>query len=149
VAEPIAEGLRQLVTARAHGRCEYCQSPEAYATERFSVEHIQPRALEGPTVAENLALACQGCNGHKSAKTTAADPETGETVALFHPRRDAWREHFAWSEDNLRIVGLTPAGRATVALLQMNRPSLVNLRRALMAIKAHPSQEPTRDADGT
>jgi hypothetical protein len=52
MAEPIAEALacvsthvRQLVTARAQGRCEYCQSPEAYATERFSIEHIQPRIL--------------------------------------------------------------------------------------------------------
>ena len=66
MAEPIAEALRQLVTIRAHGRCEYCQSPEAYATERFSVEHIQPRTLQGQTVPTNLALACQGCNGYKS-----------------------------------------------------------------------------------
>ena len=82
MAEPITEALRQLVTARAQGRCEYCQSPEAYATERFSIEHIQPRILQGPTVPANLALACQGCNGYKSAQTTSIDPETGETVDL-------------------------------------------------------------------
>jgi 5-methylcytosine-specific restriction endonuclease McrA len=140
MAEPIAEALRQLVTTRAHGRCEYCQSPEAYATERFSVEHIQPRTLHGPTVTANLALACQGCNGYKSAKITSVDPETGEMVELFHPRQHVWWEHFTWSEDGLRIVGLTPTGRATVALLRINRPPLMNLRRALTAIDAHPSQ---------
>ena len=140
MAEPIAAALRRLVTARAHGRCEYCQSPEAYATERFSIEHIQPRTLQGPTVPANLALACQGCNGYKSAQTISVDPETGETVELFHPRRHVWREHFTWSEDGLRIVGLTLTGRATVTLLRINRPPLMNLRRALMAIGAHPSQ---------
>ena len=140
MAEPIPEALRQLVTTRAHGRCEYCQSPEAYATERFSVEHNQPPPLQGPTVPANLALACQGCNGYKSVQTSSVDPEVGETVELFHPQRHVWREHFTWSEDGLRIIGLTPAGRATVALLRINRPPLMNLRRALMAIDVHPSQ---------
>ena len=141
MAEPIPEALRQLVTTRAHGRCEYCQSPEAYATERFSIEHIQPRTLQGPTVPANLALACQGCNGYKSTQTTSVDPETGEIVELFHPRRHVWREHFTWSADGLRIAGLTAIGRATGTLLRINRQSLMNLRRALMAIGAHPSQE--------
>jgi hypothetical protein len=140
MAEPITEALRQLVTARAQGRCEYCQSPEAYATERFSIEHIQPRTLQGSTMPANLALACQGCNGYKSVQTTGVDPETGETVVLFHPRQHVWGEHFTWSADGLRILGLTPPGRATVALLRINRPPLMNLRRALMAIGVHPSQ---------
>jgi len=138
--ESLSAALRQLVTAQAYGRCEYCQSPEAYATERFSVEHIQPRLLHGPTVTENLALACQGCNGHKAAKTTAVDPETGAMAPLFHPRQHAWREHFMWSEDGQCIVGLTPTGRATVLLLRLNRPQLMNLRYALMVIGVHPLQ---------
>jgi hypothetical protein len=142
MSEPIPEALRQFVTARAHGRCEYCWSREDYATGRFSVEHIQPRAANGPTAAENLALACQGCNGHKAAKTAAPDPETGEPAELFHPRRHVWQEHFAWGEGGLKVIGLTSTGRATVLLLRLNRPPLVNLRRALIAINAHPPQEP-------
>jgi 5-methylcytosine-specific restriction endonuclease McrA len=141
MSEAISEPLRQLVTNRARGYCEYCRSPESFATERFSIEHILPRASGGLTVADNLALACQGCNGHKSVKTTALDPETNEQVSLFHPRQQSWQEHFSWSEDGLQIVGLTPAGRATIALLQMNRPSLVNLRRALIAINVHPPND--------
>lgn len=138
MAETISESLRQFVTERACGCCEYCRSQEAYATERFSIEHIQPRASGGLTIAENLALACQGCNGHKATKTTAPDPETGETTVLFHPRQHIWHEHFAWSKDELHILGLTPIGRTTIALLQMNRPSLINLRRALYALGEHP-----------
>ncbi|MCI0486543.1 MAG: HNH endonuclease [Blastocatellia bacterium] len=141
MAEAISEALRQAVTERARGCCEYCLSQEAYATERFSIEHIYPRALGGLTVVENLALACQGCNGHKSAKTAAADPETGEMTTLFHPRKHRWAEHFSWSDDGLHIVGLTPTGKATIVRLQMNRPSLVNLRRALLSIKVHPPRD--------
>jgi hypothetical protein len=148
MSESVTEALRQLVTARAHGRCEYCRSREDYATGRFSIEHIQPRAANGPTAAENLALACQGCNGHKAAKTAAPDPETGGLAELFHPRRHAWPEHFAWSEDGSEVIGLTPTGRATVVLLRLNRPPLVNLRHALIAINAHPPQEPEPTGGG-
>lgn len=138
MAETISAELRDLVAARANGLCEYCHSQESFATERFSIEHIEPRATGGLTVAENLALACQGCNGHKAAKVTAVDPETQTSVPLFHPRQQRWSEHFAWSEDHLRIIGLTPTGRATVVLLHLNRTSLLRLRRALIAINVHP-----------
>ena len=141
MAEAISEALRRAVTERARGYCEYCLSQEACATERFSIEHIHPRVLGGLTVAENLALACQGCNGHKAVATAATDPETGEMTTLFNPRQQIWGEHFAWSEDGLNIVGLTPTGRATIVRLQMNRPSLVNLRSALLAIKVHPPRD--------
>ena len=138
MAESISVELRKLVAARANEPCEYCQSQESFATERFSIEHIQPRATGGLTVAENLALACQGCNGHKAAKAAAIDPETQTSVTIFHPRQQRWPEHFAWSEDHLRIIGLTPTGRATVMLLHLNRASLLRLRRALIAINVHP-----------
>lgn len=141
MAETISESLRRIITERARRCCEYCRSQEAFATERFSIEHIQPRASGGFTVPENLALACQGCNGHKATKTTAVDPETGVMTSLFHPRLHIWQEHFSWSENELYIVGLTSTGRATIALLQMNRPSLVNLRRALYALGEHPPKE--------
>ena len=89
MAETISVELRNLVAARANGLCEYCQSQESFATERFSIEHIEPRAAGGLTVAENLALACQGCNGHKAAKAAAVDPETQTSVPLFHPRQQS------------------------------------------------------------
>jgi len=140
VAE-ISEALRELVASRANGCCEYCKSQEAYSTERFSVDHIQPRIAGGPTTAENLALACQGCNSHKATRTVAVDPATNTPTPLFHPRQQDWRKHFAWNEDHLRLVGLTPTGRATISLLHLNRASLLRLRGALIIIKAHPPAE--------
>lgn len=137
----LSEQVRALVAERARDRCEYCRSPARYATQRFSVEHILPLSRGGQTVAENLALACQGCNNHKYNYSEAPDPVSGERAPLYHPRRDSWVDHFAWSADTLLIVGLTPTGRATVELLQLNRSGVVNLRRLLTVVAEHPPSE--------
>jgi hypothetical protein len=106
----IAAELRRLIRDQANGTCEYCRSQERFSPQRFSVEHIKPYSAGGQPRHENLALSCQGCNGHKYTKQEARDPITGDVVALFHPRRQGWRDHFAWSADASLIVGLTPVG---------------------------------------
>jgi hypothetical protein len=133
--------LKRLVAERARDCCEYCRSQARFATEAFSVEHIQPEAFGGETVENNLALACQGCNNSKFTKTAALDPVSGQTVPLFNPRTDKWSEHFVWNDDFTLIIGLTPTGRATVETLNMNRHSLVNLRRILFVAGKHPVAE--------
>lgn len=137
----VPAALKRLVGARAKDRCEYCRSPARVSMQAFSVEHIIPRARGGETTAENLALACQGCNNHKYDKVEARDPAGGEVVALFHPRRDRFAEHFAWSDDFTSLVGMSPKGRATVAALRLNREGVVNLRRALLGMGEHPPVE--------
>ena len=129
---------RRAVVERARGCCEYCGSQARYSTQSFSVEHIWPRDKGGLTVLDNLALACQGCNNHKHVKTEAFDPVNKELVPLFHPRRQRWRDHFAWDHSYTRVIGLTPTGRATVEALHLNREGLINLRRALFAMREHP-----------
>jgi 5-methylcytosine-specific restriction endonuclease McrA len=110
------------------------------------VEHITPRSKGGDSTLDNLALACQGCNNHKYNRTHVRDPLSEAMVPLYHPRRDAWDDHFAWSQDYSLIVGLTPIGRATVEVLQLNREGVVNLRRALFTSGHHPP--PQRSASG-
>src|SRR5262245_17782861 len=129
---------RRLVVARAHGCCEYCRSQERFAMQPLAVEHITPRSRQGVTSPENLALACQGCNNHKYTKTHGTDPVTGEEVPLFHPRKQRWQDHFAWSKDFVLILGLTATGSATVEVRQLNREGLVNLRRILRGAGEHP-----------
>jgi hypothetical protein len=106
--------------------------------QQFSAEHIEPRSRKGGTHLDNLAWACQGCNNHKYNKSSARDPVTGETVSLFHPRRERWTEHFAWNEDATVVLGISPTGRATVETLRLNRQGLVNLRRILASVREHP-----------
>ncbi len=74
----------------------------------------------------NLALACDRCNAYKGPNLTSIDEETEEVVILFHPRTDQWDEQFVMA--NGMISGLTPTGRATVSLLNMNANRRVQLR---------------------
>ena len=135
---PIGAATRKTVIERSGGCCEYCFSQARFATQSFSVEHILPRTLGGSDELENLALSCQGCNNHKFPRTALLDPITKLEAQLFHPRIDLWSDHFIWSEDYSRIIGLTPTGRASVIALQLNRDGVVNLRQALFALGKHP-----------
>ena len=54
--------LRELVWHRAQGRCEYCQMPQQFVDLSHEMDHIIGEQHRGPTVAENLALACYSCN---------------------------------------------------------------------------------------
>ena len=104
------------------------------------MEHIIPLARGDTHDLENLAWSCQGCNSRKYVPIEALDPVTGQTVRLYHPRRDHWLEHFAWNEDDTLIIGLSPTGRTTEEKLQLNRLGVVNLRRVLSLIDLHPSE---------
>lgn len=86
-----------------------------------------------------------GCNLYKAVAIAAIDPATGNPAPLYHPRRQVWSHHFAWSEDLLTIYGITPTGRATVSRLQLNRPEVMNLREVLREAGFHPVQHITDD----
>jgi hypothetical protein len=120
--------------------CEYCRSPSDCSNSSYSVEHIVPRARGGSDAEDNLAWSCMGCNDRKYTTIEAVDPVLGEVTKLFHPRDDAWDEHFSWVADFTQVVGLTPKGRATVAKLGLNRPELLKLRRILRAAGEHPPE---------
>lgn len=106
----------------------------------LTVDHILPRAVwhagQRPTFdpddPRNLAAACWQCNViGKRARTHARDPFSGVIVALFHPRRDRWHDHFAWSSDFLILKGRTPTGSATIRALGLNGARYRAQRRLL------------------
>jgi hypothetical protein len=132
--------LRRLVIERGRGRCQYCGLSQEGQEAQFHIDHVVPRVNSGPTVLENLALACVSCSLHKAARQTAPDPETVADVPLFNPVSDHWDEHLRW--EGVRIIGLTPTGRATVAALRMNRPLIVAIREEEILHGRHP---PRRD----
>lgn len=136
--EYISVDLRRLVIDRAKGFCEYCRSSGDFALESMEIEHIVPVGQGGLTTAENLALACHGCNNYKQVRTMGFDPVTEELVSLYHPRQMLWDAHFVWSEDTTLVIGLTAIGRATVILLRLNRAGVVNLRQVLAVVGKHP-----------
>ena len=125
------ESLQSLVWERARRTCEYCQLPSGCHTLPFQIDHVIAEKHHGPTVASNLALSCFRCNVHKGPNIAGIDPETQQIVPLFHPRNDLWSEHFCW--DGPVLAGLTPSGRATIDVLDINHPIRVALRESLIA----------------
>jgi hypothetical protein len=127
--------LRQIVTQRALEQCEYCLYPEKIHSGVLHLDHIIPPQYGGKHTAENRALACSNCNLKKSDKINGVDPVTRQTVRLFHPRQDGWKEHFVLHRQTGAIEGLTEIGRATAHELGMNAPTQVNMRLALIQAK--------------
>src|SRR5262245_38715745 len=124
--------LRSLVRHRARNRCEYCRvRQEGVPFAVFHIDHVIPKKHGGTEEVSNLALACHHCNLHKGPNLTGIDPETGAISPLFHPRKDKWEEHFEFR--GVTIVGLTPVGRATVRVFNMNATERVQLRAELKA----------------
>src|SRR5947208_2378937 len=122
---------RAAVRARAGARCEYCRLPDlAMELEDFHVEHVIARKHGGKSRMQNLAWACVFCNLYKGPNLASFDPDTGELTRLFNPRLDQWQEHFRI--EGALIVGLTPMGRTTCWLLEMNSEILTSLRASLM-----------------
>lgn len=132
----IPTSLRRLVIQRANDRCEYCGLSQAGQAATFHIDHIIPVVAGGATTADNLALACVSCSLRKAARQMVKDPETGETVAIFHPRQQSWEDHFRW--DDVQVVGVSAIGRATVHALVMNRSIMLAIRAEEKLLGRHP-----------
>lgn len=124
-------GLRTLVCQRAGDRCEYCRLRQDHSPLSLQIEHIIAKQHGGNDDPGNLALSCDRCNAYKGPNLSGIDPETNQLVSLFNPRTQNWQEHFFL--DGAMIAGLTPIGRATLRVLNMNAPRRVRLRAALLA----------------
>jgi hypothetical protein len=131
---PVA--LRRVVRQRAGERCEYCLIPESLTLAAHWVDHVVAEKHGGQTEDGNLALSCVLCNLHKGSDLTSIDPETGQITPLFHPRRDRWADHFRLV--GTRIEPLTPTGRVTVRLLQLNHPDRVEEREEFVRLGVLP-----------
>lgn len=130
--------LIRLVWQRAKSRCEYCQMPQAFDNAPYEIDHIIARKHGGPTVARNLALSCFYCNSFKGSDVSSLEPQTRKLTPLFNPRRHKWAKHFRW--EGAYLVGRTPIGRVTIALLHINDDYRVELREGLIEEGVFPPQ---------
>jgi hypothetical protein len=135
----ISSDLAQRIRNTAGNRCGYCLSPQRLVMARLEIEHLVPLAKGGTSEEQNLWLACPLCNGHKSDKIGAIDPESGNLEPLFNPRTQAWSDHFRWSNDGTQIIGLTSTGRATVTALRLDSdPDALEVHRYWVEAGWHP-----------
>ena len=129
MASDVSVQLRAQVAKRAGYRCEYCLIHESQTAFPHQIDHVLSRKHGGTSSLLNLAYACVRCNRYKGSDVAAIDPETGEAVRLFNPRRDQWSDHF-----RLRAAVLDPiteSGRATIRLLCLNALERIAERRLL------------------
>ncbi|TVR18761.1 MAG: HNH endonuclease [Anaerolineaceae bacterium] len=136
----ISNQQKLLIRHRAANCCEYCRLGEGGRLARFHIDHIIAIKHDGTDTDDNLCLACPKCNAHKGENIAAADPETAKATFLFHPRRQVWKEHFSINAD-ATISGLTPEGRATVAVLRINDDKRVKQRYGDMAVGDYPCKK--------
>jgi hypothetical protein len=124
---PVA--LRRLVQERANYCCEYCQSPQTLSFFPHEIDHAVAEKHGGQTNDQNLAYTCWRCNRHKGTDLGSFDPQTREFSFLFNPRTQKWSDHFVYADSTIR--GLTPEGRTTVHLLQLNNQERLAERQRL------------------
>lgn len=142
MSDGVSSEVAARVRAAAQECCGYCLSPQRLVMARLEIEHIVPRAKSGSDDESNLWLSCPLCNRFKSDRTESMDSVTGQVVALFNPRTQRWSEHFQWSSDGLRIVGISPTGRATAALLHLgDDPDAILVRSFWVQAGWHPPKD--------
>ncbi len=125
----ISASLRRLVEVRANYQCEYCSLPADVSFFPHEIDHIIAEKHGGLTHQDNLAYTCWRCNRYKGTDLGSFDPDTGDFSFLFHPRSHHWQEHF--SIQNSTIAGITPEGRTTSKLLQLNTEERIAERMRL------------------
>jgi hypothetical protein len=137
-----SQELREKVKNSAQNRCGYCLAPQKLMMARLEIDHIQPSSKGGTDEEVNLWLACPYCNSHKADKVEAIDPISQESIKLFNPRSQIWREHFDWHENGTKIIGKTALGRATVSALQLDSDAdAIETRRAWVSVGWWPPKE--------
>lgn len=124
------QALEALIWERAQHRCEYCQIPQEYDLAAFEVDHIIAASHGGAAQANNLALSCFLCNSYKGPNLAGIDGRTKKITPLYNPRRHKWDRHFRWA--GAVLVGRTPIGRATIAVLRINLEHRVAHRQTLL-----------------
>ena len=129
----IPEKLREQILQKAESRCEYCRLQQKFAYHTHEIDHIYAEKHGGSTETDNLCLSCADCNRHKGSNLCSLDPDTGKIVALYHPRKAQWKDHFQILDTGI-IQPLTPEGRVTAKVLQFNRLELVVERERLIRL---------------
>src|SRR5438270_93027 len=86
----LSRDLLDAVRRRALFACEYCGVTEDASGGELTIDHYQPRALGGPTEADNLVYCCFRCNSYKADYWPAGPTDT----TLWNPRRNKRDAHF-------------------------------------------------------
>lgn len=114
-------------------RCAYCLIHEAdyQGHESFQVDHFRPKSkfrhLERKY--RNLYYACLLCNkGNRKGANWPSEEEADRGERFVDPCSEDWEEHVEFLEDG-SARPLTPAGRYSVRVLDLDRSQLRDHRK--------------------
>ncbi len=130
----ISVELRRVVRERASNCCEYCLRSQDDRRLPYHIEHILPEQHGGATTLDNLALSCPDCNAYKGPNIGSYD--NNQFAPFYNPRTQSWRDHFTLNGES--IQPLTPEGRVTVRLLQLNQAEYLLERKSLILLNRYP-----------
>lgn len=165
--------VRAALSAMFRGKCAYCESPIDGPTFG-DIEHFRPKSgalnLDGTASTShywwltyewtNLLLTCLNCSRSKGLRFPVHGPRSGwgesvdtEQPVLLDPCRDNPQEHLVFLPDGT-VASETERGSTTIAVLNLNRHTLVEHRRyeasALRsAIKVLPRAELDQEMDSS
>ncbi|MDP6505760.1 MAG: HNH endonuclease, partial [Planctomycetota bacterium] len=124
----MAESDLQQIRRRFNYCCGYCGVSETDTGGELTVDHYEPRSAGGGESSQNLIYACFKCNQFKSAfLPTPEDLANGRRV--LHPLQDDFSDHLRETPATGELESLTETGRFHIALLHLNRPSLIAHRK--------------------
>lgn len=121
------------VRARYQSRCGYCSVSENDSGGGLTVDHFCPISRGGDESEANLVYACFRCNLFKG-DFFSDETDRNNDRRVLHPLQDDLDKHLRLDDTSGKLEALTRTGQFHVALLQLNRPALVQHRlRARMA----------------
>jgi hypothetical protein len=94
----------------------------------LTVDHYRPVSADGDDADDNLVYACFRCNQYKG-DFFPNEEDLARQRRVLHPLRDEMDAHVRLNEYTGQLEPLTETGRFHVALLQLNRPALVQHRQ--------------------
>jgi hypothetical protein len=137
----VAHADHERVRQRYGQRCGYCGVSEVDTGSTLTVDHYQPIAAGGSEQEENLVYACFKCNQYKGDFSPNADDLAGKRRVL-HPLYDDLAAYTRENRYSGELEPLNETGRFHFALLQLNRPALVEYRlRRLLAVAIAKKQQ--------
>ncbi len=134
--------LHRLITSKAGNCCEYCHLSQEDASFTFHIEHVIAEKHDGKTTADNLCLSCPECNTFKGSNIASLDDFGGMLAIslLYNPHTQRWDDYFRFNGNF--IEPLTPEGRVTVKILQMNCPEAIAEREIFRKLGTYPCRPP-------
>lgn len=133
----MAHAGRDMLRQRYDYRCGYCGVSETDVGGELTVDHWRPLAAGGDERGDNLVYACVRCNQYKGGFFPSSD-DLAHGWRVLHPLNDALSTHVHENRRTGELEPLTATGRFHIALLQLNRPALLEhrLRRRLAELLA-------------